>query len=181
VQGFFQRKCAFQADMEHENRLASLARQHHGTRFRDVTWPARPVDRERHIMPFLQTPRHHNQALQPAPRRTSLRRAKPEPLNNPPRPLTIEVRGVHHYGAAVAPPPNGGKNRTVPECTDQMLAAIVRALRMLPAQNFEAYRRTDNADDAINGPRNNRNLHAPPARKLRQPRIVMNINPLRCW
>src|SRR5256885_2919430 len=90
IPGFLKRSSPIDSDVKHHNRRARFAREHYRPRFRNVTRAARPINRERAISSFLDSPRHDGEAPQSAARRTSLRRSESKPLNHFARPLPVE-------------------------------------------------------------------------------------------
>src|ERR1700720_10676 len=113
IPGFLERMRPLEPDVKDGYRLSRPTRQDHWPRLRYVARPARPVDRECHMLPFLEPLRHHRQPFNRTARRTSLRRSETKPLDYAARPLPIEVHSVHHHDPAIPPNPDRWENATV--------------------------------------------------------------------
>ncbi len=115
VPGLFQRARLFNSDMKHVDGPAALPGQHHRARFGDVAWPTGAIDGEGGIETFFQPACHDRQSAQTSTGGTALRRPETEVLDHAPGPLAIEVGGVHHDRAPVAPVPSGGNDAAMPK------------------------------------------------------------------
>jgi len=164
--------------MKRINRRPGLPRQNHRPRLGHIARPPRAINRKRRAPSRLNLLRHIHQSAQSSARRTSLRGIESKSLDHPPRPLPIEVRRVHHHHAASSLPPYSGENAPVPKCRNASLPSSHPIIHKILAQRFKSQSRPDRSDQTRYHARNHRNLRAPPARKLRQSRIVKHVNAL---
>ncbi len=151
---------------------AGLSGQHHRAGFGDVARSTRAIDGEGGVKAFLQTARHDRQSAQTSTGGTALCGAEAEVLNHAPRPLAVEVSGVHHHRSPVAPVPRGGNDAAMPKGGNHRLTPSARLPVVMHAQLFETQRGPEHANDGDHQGRDDRNLHSPPARELRQACIV---------
>src|SRR5438477_4223927 len=171
VPGFFECFPVFNSDVKNDYRCAGASSQHDRPRFCDVARAAWTVNRERAIASFLDALRHHCKATQSSARRTSLRGAITHPLNHFARPLTVERRSVHHYHAAVAPPPDHGNYYAMPECPNASSSGGVDIFGVLPAQDFKPQRGAQNTNHGVNQGSNEGDLDSAGPRQLREARV----------
>ena len=145
-----------QANVKDDDRTSSAARQNHRSGFRDVTRAARAVNRECDVLAFLDALGHHREPFDRAAARTALRGTKSQALDDAPRPLAVEIYGVHHDDAAVAPNPSGGKYAAVPKSCNAGFAVMLDEHRVARADDVKTQRGTDQANRSINEPRDAR-------------------------
>ncbi len=122
VPGFCQRVRLFDPDVEHVDGAAGLSGEHHGSWFGDVTRSAWTIDGKRRVKTLIHASRHDRQSAQASACRASLGSSKAEVFDHAARPLSVEVGGVHHDHAPVAPVPRGRNDAAMPKGGNHRLA-----------------------------------------------------------
>lgn len=178
IPSLLQSPSRLQSNMERINRCPGLPRQNHRPGLGDIPRPSRPINRKRRAPSGIDLLGHVHQSAQSSARRTSLRSIKSKSFNHPPRPLPIEVRRIHHHHAAAPVPPHRRKNASVPKCCNASLPSIHPIIHQILAQRFKPQSRPNRSDQTRHHACNHRDLRAPPARKLRQSRIVEYVDAL---
>src|ERR1700723_80374 len=154
--------------MDGGNGTAGATGENHWAGLSNVAGTARAIDGEGDVLSCFDLAAHGKQSLHRAARRTSLRSAEAEAFDDPAGPLTIEIHGVQHHDAAIAPDPGGGEDAAMPNRANPRFAGVANLDGVADADHFDAQGRTDNPNDPVHGPGDDRNLHATPTRKLRQ-------------
>src|SRR4029077_4556139 len=132
---------AIESDVKQKNRPASPASQHHRAGLGHIPRPARAIDGEAGIDSLFEPLRHYRKSAQSSARRTSLRRAVPQPLDHAARPLPIEIRRVHEHAVTVSEVPGPSNDAAMPESVDvRRQVRPVVAPSFLAAQDLESNR-----------------------------------------
>src|SRR5271156_6137047 len=176
IPGLLESDAAIDADVEDHYGTSGFSREDHGTWLRDVAWTTRAVDGESAIHAFAEAFGHDGEAAQAAARRTSLRGAEAEPLDDFACPLAVERGGIHDHNTVVSIPPDDGNDHAMPERPDDLFLGGIDALGVLPAHHFITQRGPQQTDHAIDRRGDQRNLDAAGPRQSRQARIVVSAD-----
>src|ERR1700722_283670 len=150
------------------NRAAGAAGENQRAGFGNVARAARAIGGKGDVFSGFELVGQRHQAFNRSARRTSLRGAETEAFDDAAGPLAVEIYGVHDHHAAIAPDPGGGEDAAVPERADAGFTPLGNLNGVVDSHDFEADGGADQADDPVNRPGDDWNLHPAPAGKWRQ-------------
>ena len=154
--------------MKDGDRASGSPRQYHRTRFRHVARAARTVNREPDVASCFEAPAHGHQAFNPP------RDELPCAVPNPSRSITRRVHWPSKLTVLSTTMPRFRQNQAagrIHRCQKAPIPALTGIANLdgvVYSDDLKTQCWTEHADDPVRRPREHRNLHPSPARKMRQ-------------